>query len=274
VLASRSTSGFSVAVEVALLYAWQQGMVVVCAGGDTNTPYFTATTPANSLASPNAVWYTNNTQGLPTKQPTSPSRFDVDLEGVGTNSTFWPNPTDPYGNTIPPPTAAHDRCYAILVGGNNLGQTFSATDENTWSTNSTSVGSDIDIVVPANAVPCATTTVGASNVNGLIATSGTSLSVGLVAGVAVAYLDHEAPTKTPRNFCDWLLPMTAAPSSTNPATPYQGTSSTLQGFNKAIDSTNISSHLYDNSYLFWNQTFFDFTGGFVPKLKINSTTGW
>jgi hypothetical protein len=231
-------------------------MVVLCAGGDTSAPY-----SGTNYASPNSLWYDQITGQLPAAQPTSPSRFDVDLASSG--QLGWPNPVDENNNPIPPPTIANDdRCYAILVGGNNASSAGTGSDA--WGATSTAKGPDIDVLVPAISVPCA------NNAGGMVNTSGTSFSVGLVAGVAVAYLDHNPPSKTPRDFRNWLLPITSGPVWPAQATtaPWKAAStSTSDGWYKAANPPS------DNSW-YKMAPYSGYTGGKVPKISIDTNTAW
>ncbi len=245
VFASRSDANFSQSVEVALWWAWKKGMIVICAGGDVNPGTY-----APGLASPDSIWFTAPNTLPASPQPTSPSRFDIAASNANPPN-FWPQCTDPIsGNTITRP----DANYMVLVGGNkvtyanvNTGGTTQTTGENTWAIAS-SQGPDIDLIVPCDLVPCATNAVAsAHSTNDCLADiSGTSLSAGFVAGVALVYLDHYAATKTPADFRSWLL--------------------TQPGTGKPLKTTNSSTAApWQLSPYQYNTTF----GNAVPKLQID-----
>jgi Subtilase family len=240
--ANRSDAADS-GLEVALWWAWKNGLVCVVSGG--NEPGSADTT---SIHVPNRMWY-NATYSLPSF-PTSPSR----LEWNPANPENWPNPPDGMGGTIPRPDAP----YLIMVGGDNLQYVSGAPDGNDgWRmTSSTYQGSsrgpEIDIIAPSINTPCANISEVTSYDQ---ATTGTSMATGYVAGAAMVYLAAN-PTASPAQVRDWLMAknltsLTAAPCKQSHAGAYQA----------GNGGGNTSPYI-------GNATF----GGYVPKLFIDNNT--
>jgi hypothetical protein len=214
--ASRTDAGFDPNLELALWWAWHEGIVVVVAGGNTPTAY--ATNPS-TLYSPDSQWYTDTEGSLPEAQPTSPSRFD--WVEANAHPDRWPAWEEPQAD-IPYP----DHPYLIVVGGSNA-TSLNPTYDN-WAAGS-SRGPDIDIIAPFANVPVAKTSVSTLyTTNDCLANdsncSGTSFSTGYVAGFALACLANTSGNPTPEQFRDWLFPangpnVNAAPLSNAIANP-------------------------------------------------------
>jgi hypothetical protein len=87
-------------------------------------------------------------------------------------------------------------------------------DKSNWRAGSSN-GPDIDITAPGENVP-----VPSKSSTGLVNASGSSLSTGYVAGIALAYLatmpsTPSSDSATPKAFRDWLIPATQ--NNANPA---------------------------------------------------------
>jgi hypothetical protein len=230
--ASRTTSGFDPNLEVALWWAWHEGIVCVVAGGNTPAAYRTNPTKY----SPDSLWYTSPNSTLPTPQPTSPSRFD--WVEANAHPEYWPAWQDaPNGNPYP------NRSYLIVVGGSNATSATPTADN--WASGS-SKGPDIDIIAPFTTPPVAKTTASSlysSNDCLVNNASGTSFSAGYVAGYVLACLANASSNPTPNEFRDWLFPPNGPP---NPNAPLSSAAA-------------ASGHYWHSSY-----------NGMIPKLKAST----
>lgn len=250
--ASRTTSGFDQILEVTMWWAWYQNVICIAAGGNTTTPY----TGSGSTAkySPDSLWYTNSTGGLPAAQPTSPARFD--WVEANANPSRWPSWSDaPAGNPRP------NSPYLIIVGG------YSGTDANVWWSGS-SKGPEIDLLAPAVDVPCAKQVKATQFVadDCLVLASGTSLSAGIVAGVALVYVANKSTNPTPTDFRNWLLPASISATNTSPVNPTSQTHQHATGQTRRVGYGTISPTT--------NPTTASGKGKYVPRLAIKPATTW
>jgi hypothetical protein len=248
-------AGFDEAVEVALWWAWHEGMLCIASAGNETTTYDT------NKRAPYAEWYPVPT----TVANTSPSRFDwsraVASQGAGWPN--WPETDAPSGNPYP------QNPYLLIVSGHNRAFNTSTgvlTNGNGWRTGS-SIGPDVDILAPSMSVPCASITkTNYPTTNDWIArTSGSSLSTGFVAGAAVAYLVANPNPSGSANSLDlsaafrsWLLPM-ATPSSSTPCKQTSASAHSASTRKSPYSTNGTHAGYYDLC---------------VPKLKIESDISW
>lgn len=231
------TNAFDPLLEAALWWAWCQGIVCVVAAGNTAT-----------TASPNSRWFTS-TGAIAAPATTSPSRFDwISANVSATTRSWWP------GSFYPKPCPTTP--YLIMVGGTNASQTNNV--HSGWWT-STCRGRDVDILAPAGNVAAAMATA-SLYADGLKAASGTSLSAGYVAGVALTYVGSVADNGTPwpTRFRNWLLP-TGGPVATSPCKVV--TTGTTPSPSPTTGTTNNTKHHLPTGFTK------------VPKLFIQAGTG-
>ena len=254
---SNGGMGFDDQVEAALWWAWHQGMICVVSGGNEAA--------GTNAAAPCALWYPLSTNAI----YSSPARFDWSI-GNSVNGLGWPNwpfiPANP-GEEDPRP----ENVYMILVGGSNRAfntTSLAVTLGEGWRTGS-SRGPDIDLIAPSTSVPCASLTVTnyPSNADCIATATGSSLTTGHVAGVALAYLltkqnpsGTAPPIDTPANFRNWLLTANA-PSATTPCKTTTGAT--------AWNPTTGRKSPYASG-----EPLFNWYNGFVPKLKLQSGIAW
>ena len=244
-LASRSTTGYDQSLEVALWWAWYNGMVCIVSAGNEQDPYDTTVTP--NKYPPEAQWFPPG--GTPL--PTSPSRFDWRIGSTPAGKTYW----DALGikNDLNEPVAVPDKPYLIMVGADN--STFAVPTNDGWSP-SASKGPGVDILGPSLSLPCSKNVYSTLYANGdcLMTASGASITTGYVAGVALAYLASVSEAKAnPTDFRNWLLPDATIPPAAQNTFPIK-LSTTAQ----SMTGTAISP-----LYL-----------GKMPVLRVTSLTVW
>lgn len=244
-MASRTTSAFNQTFETALWWAWKQGIVCVVAAGNVS-----------GTVSPNSRWYAS-AGVIASPATTSPSRYDWSLA----SATYWPNWTSPvsYPGVKPSDNPWPNEPYLVLVGGTNA-EKNNPDRAGYWS--SSCQGRDIDILAPAGGVAASVTST-ASDPDALLASAGTSLSAGYVAGAALAFVatttDNGQPW--PSRFRSWLLPNTNPITGSTAADDAPCVITTNQGAYNSPSNT-ANNHL-PSSYNFK-----------LPRILINSNTDW
>ncbi len=228
---STGTPAFIPTIEAQLYWAWWNGMIVVVAGGNDHNPVAGTT----SMYSPTPMWYNSSGQ-IATPQSPTPSRFDWQKAQAEGTTGRWPAfPTGVANPSSIPMPGQQQKEYLIMVGGHAKTETGGSYD---WSQTS-SIGPGIDILAPCEGIPSMDPG-GLGDTPTLTGISGTSMSAGFVAGVALAYLSvkQTITASEPDSFRAWLLPSsgptnapacTASAANAKPGSPYLMTGSNYQG---------------------------------------------